>query len=179
MQLKSYIPAVLVFFGAAAVTHLAVLYQQPRIATDKTLAAIRERGAQWNYFSVGTVRDAKSNVVVRDNPDTITGFAMLDLKEGPALFTMPALREPLYWSVSVYGRNTDTLGVVRDDQGLEEVRIAIALKNQPIPDGYQRIEAESSVAAMIVRAIVRDRNDPEAVAAIRQELLEADLHIEP
>lgn len=177
MSLRNIVWPLAVFLIVGVLTHLMVLGQQPRQATDRTLAAIRERGAVWNHYSVGKVRDAKTNVVVRDNPDTITGFAMLDLAEGPALFTLPAPTEPLYWSVSVYGRNTDTLGVVRDDEGLDVVRIAIARPGQTTPAGYRRLETREKVAVMIVRAVLRDRKDTSHVEAIRSELLEAELQM--
>jgi hypothetical protein len=169
------VSAFLAFAVFAVAGHAAALYLQPRQSTDATLAAIRERGAQWNRYTVGHVRTTERNLVVRDNPDTITGFSMMDLSEGPLLFTLPAPRLPLYWSVSVYEHDTDTVAIVNDKAALQEVRLAFARPGQVTPSDYTRVEPGSDVAVLLVRAIMPDRNDSAQVEAIRAELGEGTL----
>lgn len=155
--------------------HAAALYAQPRLSTHAVLGEIRERGAQWNTLSVSSARTAAGNIVVRDNPDTITAFAMIDSGKGELLFDMPVLQEPLYWSVSVYAADTDVVHLTRDRDAEGPVRLAFVRSAARVPEGYEHVDFTSSVLVLLVRAVVDDRSDSARVEAVRAELQRATL----
>ncbi len=164
-----------VFLLSCVIAHLIFLDMQPRFSTAHTVGIMEERGRQWNVLSVSRVRKADKNFVVRDNPDTITAFAVMNLDEGPLAFTMPAPQLPLYWSVAIYAENTDVLHITNDKGGVECVRLTIAPKGAPALPGFEMVTAPSDVTVLIVRATMPDRNDELEVNALREELLAAKL----
>lgn len=150
----------------------------PYIATDQLFAQFRDLGREANVLTEPRLRFAERNLVPMDNADTLTRGAMIDLSQGPLVFTatIPELRFE-YWSVSVFAHNTDTV-LIHSDRDLPQrsIRLLIRTPDQPAVGVYDAEAVLPSEAGyLIVRAIARDRNDPLIVDSMVEALGEHSL----
>jgi hypothetical protein len=141
----------------------------PYAATDKLLDQFRANGRADNTLTRPNVRNARRNLVVRDNADTITQGATIDLNDGPLLYETNVPADAVYWSVSLFAHNTDTFFIASDrDLKPGPFRLLIRRPGQTSTAQADR-EAISPTrfSYMIVRYTMPDRNDAASVEAIK------------
>jgi uncharacterized membrane protein len=149
----------------AVVLHILVLRFIPFYITTRTVDAIKskvETQVEENELFHGPLRYAGADTVVRDNPDTLTSFAALDLASAPVRIRCVVPPGDNYWSVSLFAWNTDTFYVVNDLEAPAPEFDLIVVKRDSL---YQSVDEEEVVvspttrAIMIVRMNVSDRDD--------------------
>ena len=99
----------------------------PYAATEKLLDQFRASGRADNTLTRPNVRNARRNLVVRDNADTVTQAATIDLANGPVLYETNVPADAVYWSVSLFAHNTDTVLLLTSGLGSGHMRAAEAL----------------------------------------------------
>jgi uncharacterized membrane protein len=164
----------------AALLHGAAIWYLPRYATRRAVDAIYARRATWlvNELGHGDLRRAGTDTVIRDNPDTLTSFAVYDVSEGPVRFESEIPPGGGYWSLSLFAWNTDNFFVLNDRQaGAAPVAVVVGTDGSPYsPRPGERFVASPSVRGiLLVRAIVTDRRDAEEVARLAASMRAARL----
>jgi hypothetical protein len=167
--------ALLIGFGTGWATGLAAI---PYVATDRLWSRFISKGSQINILSPTIVRDARRNSVPRDNADTLTRSAIIDLAEGPQVFEAEVPTEAEYWSVSLFAHNTDTFFVANDTRtGRGPFRLLIRRPGQTVPEeGFDAVAVSPTRKSfLIIRAVMTDRNDAAAVARLDAQVKNATL----
>lgn len=177
MRLKLIVSLAAVALVAAGAGWAGALQAIPYVATDIMWHGFQKAGARYNRLSPATVRTARTAKVVADNPDTLTRSSIINLKDGPVLFEAEVPGGDSYWSVSLFAHNTDTYFVANDRRtGSGPYRLLIKAKGQPTPPGLDVDDvaiSPSTKSFLIIRAIMRDRNDRPAVEALRTTVLQS------
>lgn len=162
---------------ASGLGWFGALYAIPYVATDIMWRSFQKAGAKYNRLSPATVRTAKTAKVVADNPDTLTRSSIINLRDGPVLFEADVRTDDNYWSVSLFAHNTDTYFVANDRRtGPGPYRLLIKTRDQATPTGLAVDDvavSPSTKSFLIIRAIMRDRNDSPAVEALRSTVMKA------
>lgn len=166
----------------AAATHAAILFSAPFVATDLVIGRIdKARGLTPNQIAVAPPAAPPRDAVPMGNPDTLVASSWLDLGDGPLVFEAPLPEHAEYWSVSIFAHDSDTDFVLsdRDLQGASHARVEIygPGHNAPATSADRKDVAHVSTrrAFLLVRAIMRDRNDEASVAALNAEMSQASL----
>ncbi|MFN9927337.1 MAG: DUF1254 domain-containing protein [Phenylobacterium sp.] len=149
--------------------YAAALAYIPYAATEALLDQFRANGRADNTLTRPNVRNARRNLVVRDNADTVTQAATIDLAAGPMVYETTVPADAVYWSVSLFAHNTDTYFVASDrDLKPGPFRLLIRQASQSSKAPFDR-EAISPTrfSYVIVRYTMPDRNDAASVEAIR------------
>lgn len=172
----SALAAIAALAGGAA-GYAAALHVIPERATDALFEQFQSNGRTFNTLSRASVRNARNNLVVRDNADTLTRSAMLDLRDGPLVFEAEVPADAVYWSVSLFAHNTDTFFVASDrSAGAGPYKVLIRRKDQ---SSAERVDATaispSDVGFLIIRYTMPDRNNAADVEAMRAQIMKASL----
>ena len=158
----------------AGALHLGVMYALPRIVTHRLLDRVFNSADNWatekvNRLFHAALRNAGTDKIPLDNPDTITSFGFYDLSSGPVRVHCVIPTTGNYWSLSLYGWNTDNYFVINDKQVTgNTLDVVIVRKGQeyaPLP-GEKVVIAPGKKGIILNRIIVRDRsNSNEIIAA--------------
>ena len=173
------------FLIGAAGAHFLRLHHIPYAESDRVVEQIMAITAGTsNPMRVNQLRHSglryagPGDLVVRDNPDTLTSFAPYDLAAGDLCFTAPVPEQAIYWSVSVYARNTDNVFVL-DDQAAAEDQVSVlvsrAARRTQAPSLHTAV-SPSTQGVIIVRLVVPNRHNDEQVRALSQSLEAASLN---
>lgn len=128
----------------------------------------------WNQLRPATLRKASRNRVPMANADSLQTGVMIDVGNGPVVFTAtpPSLAE--YWSISVFGHNTDTLFVVNDQAIPKDRPYRLIVKSaQQSTSGIAAdaiVTLPSRRGQLLVRTIMRDPADAAHTTALAREL---------
>jgi hypothetical protein len=110
-----------------------------------------------------TLSDASTREVTTPNNDTLYGSAWLDLRDGPAFFTIPPLSR--YHSAAIMSITSDVIALLGTRTvGTEGGRYAIVGPkfSGDLPKGVEMVRSPSNDAWVLVRVVV---NGPDDVAA--------------
>lgn len=179
MRLKTLATLGVVAAVAGAAGWFAALEVIPRYATDVMWAQFEKGGMKPNRLSPARIRTAKTAKVVADNADTLTRSAIIDLSDGPVVFTADVPADDRYWSVSLFAHNTDTYFVTNDRKtGPGPYRLLIRTKDQAAPQGVAVDDvavSPSRKSFLIIRAIMRDRNDLAEAQALQAQVMKSEV----
>jgi len=152
----------IVLLGASLAGGLAIgvsLY--PNQVFERTANASMENMQGWaKWLHLRKVVDAEYRDVVRPNQDTIYSSAFVDLSDRPYLLTIPPIEG--YFSFTVYGDNTDVLGIVssRTHENREEHRLLIAGPSATLNSNkIDRILAPSDKVWILARFYIQSDSD--------------------
>ncbi len=114
--------------------------------------------------------DPDFRAVVRPNVDTLYSSAFLDLKHGPMLLDMPAVkgRYVLMALLDAWSNNFAGLGTPSHGQRSGKYLIAGPKWSGKMPSGYKRINAPTDLVWIIGRTEVRGDDDIPVVNAIQK-----------
>jgi uncharacterized membrane protein len=166
----------------AACFHVAWFCYLPRLVTSRVVNQIHETrpGMQVNVLGHAPLRYAETDVVVRDNPDTLTSFAVYDVSEHPLRIHCVIPNTDDYWSLSLFAWNTDNFFVVNDRSAPADIFNVIVVRPNSL---YQELADEQVVVApsergvLIVRVVVPDRHDTKELELIAE--VQRQTYIEP
>lgn len=172
MRLKVFLAALAAFAVAAFAGWSAMLHWIPYKETDELWNRFLGLSMQENRLMPPLVRSARRNTIPMDNADTMTRATIYDVSEGPVLFEAEVPGEIEYWSVSTYAHNTDTIFVTNDqDTGPGPYRLLIRKEGQAATAPADDVAVSPSDRGfLIVRAVMRDRNDAGHVAKLKADL---------
>lgn len=157
----------------AAIFHVGLVCYYPVYKTEKTVEEIfKRRGSrQMNQIRHGTLRSAGTDIVARDNPDTLTSFAVYDVAEKPVKVHCVVPDSENYWSLSLFAWNTDNFFVV-NDRTAKSKEFDLVIANAP--NQYQKQGQEKVVISpttrgvLIIRMIVTDRDAAEEISKLTE-----------
>ncbi len=169
--MKKLLPYVGLTIVLSVIFHFVWLWYFPYYSTTETVRNIFELKSEWKVNSLGysDLRYAGKDVVVRDNPDTKTSFAVYDVSSKPLRVHCVIPVTDNYWSVSLFAWNTDNFYVVNDRTSkAREFDFVIVKPGSKYrgSDNEQVVVTPTLKGVMIVRMIVTDRNDKEELARI-------------
>ncbi|MBK8316247.1 MAG: DUF1254 domain-containing protein [Acidobacteria bacterium] len=171
--MKKLIPWLFFTLILAVGLHLFGMWYLPNYLTKKTVDGIYKRRGSWlvNQIGYGGLRFAGTDTVVRDNPDTVTSFAVYDVSEKPMRVRCVIPDRDNYWSLSLFAWNTDNYFVVNDrtakskDFELVIVKSGSKYQNQ----GQEEIVVSPSEKGIfLIRMIVTNRDDKDEIARLAE-----------
>jgi uncharacterized membrane protein len=163
----------------AVVLHILVMRAIPKVLTSRAVNAIYERYGEErpvNTLGYGTLRRAGTDLVVRDNPDTVTSMAVIDVSRSPVRIHCVVPPGDNYWSASLFAWNTDTFFVMNDlEAPVEEFDLVVADPGSTYDEQENEILVYSPTprSILIVRMVVTDRTDEEELerlASVQKEM---------
>lgn len=156
---------VLAALAIAVATHFAIIHATPRVLMGVAIERLGAGGANlWRFADRVT---PLSRAIVRPSPDFAYSACVYDLSQGP--LTMRVARWDAYWSLSLYGDNSDNYFVVDDREARNGVEITLVRRGHRPPDGAARvIESPSSRGIALIRRLAPTLDDYNAARAVSQ-----------
>ncbi|MDM7958085.1 DUF1254 domain-containing protein [Blastomonas sp.] len=112
---------------------------------------------------------AERQTIVRPSPDLAYSVCAFDLSAGPIRFHAQPVPDH-YWSLTVFDSETNVAFVESDRESRgEPVEIVLATVDQTVPDGARRITMPSAKGVALLRVLLNDAADFDAVAQDREQ----------
>jgi uncharacterized membrane protein len=134
----------------AVVVHFAAIYAVPRVLMHVAMERFGAGGAnKWNF---GERVTATSRQIVRPSPDFAYSACVYDLSDGPVVIT--ATPWDNYWSLSLYGANTDNFFVIDDREARFGAEITLVQRGREHPEGASMVvESPSTRGIALIRRL--------------------------
>lgn len=170
----------------AVLAHLLTVWALPRLIMREAMTRIgeetalqaraqaRERGAPSAATGVylPPPTDHTQRRIVMPSPDLLYATCALDLGAGPQRITAQ-VEHPRYWSVALYGANSDNFFVVNDHKTAEPGRLDLWVVAPgtdraalAVPAGSTVVEAPTAKTLLLMRLLVTD--DPADLASAQR-----------
>lgn len=137
-------------------------------------AFARRIGAEpWNRIGEPNLATAGPTGVVMASPDMVNLFGTFDATSEPVRIRCRVPDWDTYWSISLFAWNTDNFFVL-NDLGAESRDLELMITAPGA--AYQKQGNEKVIAAptprgvVLVRAVIKDRDDAEEIARVQQVL---------
>ncbi len=154
----------------AAIIHIGAILAWPGFVMDRLVAGISTQ-AGLNIAVHAPRSDATSRTVVRPSPDLIYTICAFDVSKTPLKVSAPVPADT-YFSVSMFGSNTDNFLVVNDTH-LEGDRVELVLMkpgSQVSALGGAPVMIAPSVRGVVLfRTLIASEDRFEELDAIRRE----------
>jgi uncharacterized membrane protein len=164
----------------AACSHLLTVWAAPRLIMREAMARIAKESTNGVYLPPPT--DHTQRRIVMPSPDLLYATCAADLSKQP-LRVSAEVAHPRYWSVALYGANSDNFFVVNDRKvaarsadapsPLELLVIAPGTDRAALspPPGATIVEAPSAKVLLLMRLLVTDEGaDLASAERARQSL---------
>ena len=158
MKWGKYILGALVI---AAIVHLAAIIAAPRILMH--VAMERFGAAGENTWRITDRVTAASRQIVRPSPDLAYSACVYDLSAGPIHISVAPWGD--YWSLSLYGENTDNFFVIDDREAHYGAEITLVQRGRPHPEGASQVVESPSVRGVALIRRLAPSPDTYAAAA--------------
>ena len=170
----------------AVLAHLLTVWTLPRLIMREAMTRIGketslqaraqapERGAPSAATGVylPPPTDHTQRRIVMPSPDLLYATCALDLSAGPQRITAQ-VEHPRYWSVALYGANSDNFFVVNDRKTTEPGQLDLWVVAPgtdraalAVPAGSTVVEAPSAKSLLLMRLLVTD--DPADLASAQR-----------
>ena len=156
----------------AALAHLATVWALPRLIMREAMARIAQETAAQSAPQAATgvylppPTDHTQRRIVLPSPDLLYATCTLDLAKRPVRVTAQ-VEHPRYWSVALYGANSDNFFVVNDRSAAARPSATQRLDLQVVPPGADRAALATDAGSIIVEA-------PDAKVLLLMRLLLTD-----
>ena len=135
---------------AAIVTHFAVIFATPRVLMDAAFDRIGAGGT--NAWRVSDRVTPLSRTIIRPSPDFAYSACAYDLAEGP--LTLRVAPWHAYWSLSLYGDNSDNYFVIDDREARNGVEVVLARRRRDAPEDAARVvQSPSARGIALIRRL--------------------------
>ncbi len=132
------------------VVHLAIVFATPRVLMHVAMSRISAPGE--NAWHLAERVTAASRQIVRPSPDFAYSACVFDLREGPVMIT--ATPWDAYWSLSLYGANSDNFFVIDDREAHYGAEITLVKHGAAQPEGASMIvESPSERGIALIRRL--------------------------
>jgi uncharacterized membrane protein len=145
-----------------AVFHVAIVWLLPRLIMWRVMSGpIAQEIGGTNRASFPPPVDATSRRIVMPSPDLLYAVCLLDLSGGPVRVTADP-QWPDYWSLALYGANSDNYYVLNDRQAAGkpvDLWVVAAGGNAgapQVPAGAQVVVSPSRKAFLLMRVLTGD-----------------------
>lgn len=157
------------FLGAlivAAIVHFAAIIAVPRVLMHVAMQRFGEGGTNvWHLAERITVSTQK---IVRSSPDFAYSACVYDLSNGPVVISAAPWGE--YWSLSLYGENTDNFFVIDDREAHYGAEITLVKRGTPHPEGASMVvESPSTHGIALMRRLAPTASTYAAAAQVAAE----------
>jgi uncharacterized membrane protein len=171
----------------AVLMHLLTVWAVPRLIMREAMARIAQettaqpapQAATGVYLPPPT--DHTQRRIVMPSPDLLYATCALDLSKGPVRITAE-IAHPRYWSVALYGANSDNFFVVNDRSAAVRSSKASDLDLKVVPPGVDHdttaaaggstvVEAPTRKVLLLMRLLVTDDPADLALAQVARSTL--------
>lgn len=160
-------PALLAVLAAAAGWY-GTLALAPEFIMGRAWDRLAEQ-AGVNRMTHTPLVTAEKQTIVRPSPDLAYSVCAFDLSNGPLqVHAQPVAGH--YWSLTVFDSQTNVAFVEsdRDSKG-QPVEIVLATAGQAVPAGVRKVTMPSAKGVALLRVLLNDAADFEAVAQDRKQ----------
>ena len=159
MKIEKYVlTAILV----AVLAHFAFVIAMPRVLMSAAYARI-SAAAGVNAWRVAERISAESRQIVRPSPDFAYSTCAYDLSDGPIRLHVAPWET--YWSLSLYGANTDNYFVIDDREARRGAEIVLIRRGRQPPDTTATVvESPSEHGIALIRRLAPTRSAHDAAA---------------
>lgn len=135
----------------AALVHFAAILAVPRVFMNVAIERIGAVGGI-NAWRLSDRVTATSRWVVRPSPDFAYSTCVFDLSNGPVIIT--ATPWDSYWSLSLYGANSDNFFVIDDREAHFGAEITVVRAGAAHPEGASMVvESPSTKGIALIRRL--------------------------
>jgi uncharacterized membrane protein len=135
----------------AVIAHLAIVYAAPRLMMGVAIQRLSEASGV-NAWQVSDRVTARSRAIIRPSPDFAYSVCVYDLSHGPVV--IHAAPWEAYWSLSLYGANTDNYFVLDDREARYGAEITLVRAGRAHPEGAATvIESPSRRGVALIRRL--------------------------
>lgn len=134
----------------AAATHLVIVNEMPRALMR---AAVERLGdGRSNAWVVAERVTPASRQIVRPSPDFAYSVCAYDLSRGPVTIRVGPWEQ--YWSLSLYGANSDNYYVVDDREAPQGMTLLLARRRpHEAEDGVVFVKSPSTLGIALIRRL--------------------------
>lgn len=151
----------------AALVHFAAIFAVPRVLMNVAIDRIGTLSGVNAWRSSDRVT-ATSRWVVRPSPDFAYSTCVFDLSKGPVIIT--ATPWDSYWSLSLYGANSDNFFVIDDREAHFGAEITVVRRGAAHPEGASMVvESPSTKGIALIRRLAPTPDTYNAAAQIAAE----------
>ena len=137
--------------ATAVIAHLAVVYAAPRLMMGAAIERLSDAGGV-NTWRVADRVTAQSRAIIRPSPDFAYSACVYDLSNGPLVIR--AAPWEAYWSLSLYGANTDNYYVIDDREARYGAEITLVRAGRSPPEGAATVvESPSQRGVALIRRL--------------------------
>jgi uncharacterized membrane protein len=153
----------------ALVVHIAVVWALPWVIMDRVMSgAAAQELNMLNRAAFPPAVDASARRVVMPSPDMLYSVCVFDVSSGPVRVTaQPGLKT--YWSIALYGANSDNFFVVNDRQAGDAPVDLWLVSEGPnvsapsVPAGTQVVVTPSRKGFLLMRVLTGNYEAEKAV----------------
>jgi uncharacterized membrane protein len=161
VKIEKYVLAAILI---AVIAHFAFVIAVPRVLMNAAYERLSAAGGV-NAWRVGERVSADSRQIVRPSPDFAYSSCAYDLSEGP--LRLQVAPWDAYWSLSLYGANTDNYFVIDDREAHHGVEIVLIRRGRRAPDSAVRVvESPSARGIALIRRLAPTRSAYDEAAEI-------------
>ena len=148
---------------AAALVHVAAIFAVPRVLMNVAMERIGAAGV--NSWHMNGRVTAASRQIVRPSPDFAYSACVFDLSHGPVVITATPWDD--YWSLSLYGANSDNFFVIDDREARGGAEITLVRRGAAPPDtGATIVESPSTRGIALIRRLAPTASRYEAAKIV-------------
>jgi len=170
MKAWPYLLAAAIILGG--IIHIAAVLIWPVFVMDRLVSGIEEQ------VGLGVIAHAPratsdSRTVVRPSPDLIYSICAFDVSKAPLRISAPVPKDT-YFSLSMFGDNSDNFFVVNDSQLLKDTVEVILVQNEEQSGalgGAPIVVAPSDRGVVLFRTLIQSEDRFEELDAIRQQAI--------
>lgn len=150
----------------AVIAHFAAIIAVPRVLMNVAMERIGAAGV--NTWHMSERVTAASRRIVRPAPDFAYSACAFDLTDGPVIITATPWND--YWSLSLYGANSDNFFVIDDREARHGAEITVVRRGAAHPEGAPMVvESPSARGIALIRRLAPSAAAYEAAKPIAAE----------
>lgn len=155
--------------GLAAIVHVGIVVYTPSFVMSRLIGQLSKTSGI-NTTVYPDLPTHESRQVVKPSPDLLYTICTYNLTNGPLRITA-SIPEGHYWSLSIYGDNSDNFFVINDRQaGGDMVDLILVGTGTRLynPQKLPIIEAESFSGVILTRTLVSSGEDAAMLSDFRR-----------
>jgi len=168
MKAWPYLLAATLILGG--IIHIAAVLAWPGFVMDRLVSGI-EKQTGLSVVAHAPRATSDSRTVVRPSPDLIYSICAFDVSKAPLRISAPVPKDT-YFSLSMFGDNTDNFFVVNDRQLLKDTVEVILVQHEDQVStlgGAPIVVAPSDRGVILFRTLIQSEDRFEELDAIRQQ----------
>lgn len=152
--------------GAGVLTHLAFVHAVPRVLMGVAIERVSQ--GRFNAWQFAPRVTEASRTIVRPSPDFAYSVCAYDLSNGPVVIASAPW--DAYWSLSLYGANSDNFFVIDDREARNGAEITLLQRGRTHPEGASMVvESPSQRGIALIRRLAPTRDAYDSAAQVARE----------